>query len=164
MLKMTLAALACFGAVGCSTVIIPVQLPDQNGARQVRTLPADQVSDLGFHSSINSQRQANGLPPLAPSGQLFQAARLHAVDMATRDYFDHVSPDGSRAADRAARQGVPACGIGENIAFGQKSSAAVFDAWMGSRGHRANILNPRMRSYGLAREGNIWVLVLYAPC
>jgi uncharacterized protein YkwD len=39
--------------------------------------------------------------------------------------------------------------MGENIAAGQTSAAAVMDAWMNSPGHRANILNCGYREIGV---------------
>lgn len=47
---------------------------------------------------------------------------------------------------------------GENIARGYGSSVSVFNAWMSSSGHRANILNNNWRYMGLgfASPGNNW--------
>lgn len=39
--------------------------------------------------------------------------------------------------------------VGENIAAGQPTAKAVMKAWMGSKGHRRNILNKRYRKIGL---------------
>jgi uncharacterized protein YkwD len=39
--------------------------------------------------------------------------------------------------------------MGENIAAGQRTPAAVMDAWMKSPGHRANILNCGFRVIGM---------------
>ncbi|MDO5388086.1 MAG: CAP domain-containing protein, partial [Clostridia bacterium] len=38
---------------------------------------------------------------------------------------------------------------GENIAKGQKTAEAVFNAWMNSSGHRANILNSSYTQMGI---------------
>lgn len=52
----------------------------------------------------------------------------------------------------------------ENIAYGQASLDRVLKAWMNSRGHRRNMLHPRMRYFGLAyseRKGlKYWTMVL----
>jgi uncharacterized protein YkwD len=47
---------------------------------------------------------------------------------------------------------------GENIAHGYGSGVSVFNAWMGSAGHRANILNPAFTNMGLGyvASGNWW--------
>jgi hypothetical protein len=39
--------------------------------------------------------------------------------------------------------------LGENIAAGQTSADAVFQAWMNSPGHRANILDARANEIGI---------------
>ena len=38
---------------------------------------------------------------------------------------------------------------GENAAWGSVSPQEVVDAWMQSKGHRANILNPEARAMGV---------------
>lgn len=46
--------------------------------------------------------------------------------------------------------------VGENVAYGYPSGRAAVAGWMGSPGHRANILNPRYRllAVGAARASN----------
>lgn len=60
--------------------------------------------------------------------------------------------------------GYNACFAAENIANMWPSEAAVLAAWLGSAGQRANILNPKARAFGLAQDGDNWVVVLAAPC
>src|SRR4051812_2365451 len=43
---------------------------------------------------VNIERAANGQAPLRRDGDLSQAARGHAVDMARHNFFAHVTPDG----------------------------------------------------------------------
>jgi hypothetical protein len=59
--------------------------------------------------------------------------------------------------------------MAENIAAGQTSADAVFQAWMNSAGHRANILNPQARELGIghayspaATYRDYWVMELAA--
>jgi uncharacterized protein YkwD len=40
-------------------------------------------------------------------------------------------------------------GYGENVAYGQDTPQEVMQAWMNSRGHRANILNGRYSTIGV---------------
>jgi len=72
--------------------------------------------------------------------RLTEASRVHSADMAERDYFDHETPEGDGPADRAGDAGYDAWG-GENIAVGYATAREVVDAWMRSKGHRANIVN-----------------------
>lgn len=140
-------------------VVVPVPIPTFSQGT-VRDLTASAAPDANFHAQLNGARST----PIAYNAQLAAIAQAHAADMEQRGYFDHASPEGQRAADRAATAGLPACGIGENIAQGQTSSDQVFAAWMTSGAHRRNMENPRMKSYGLGRAGDHWVLVLYTPC
>lgn len=97
----------------------------------------------------NIERARNGCPRMLRSDdRLVAAARGHSADMAARDYFDHVSPEGEGPGDRAAAQGYTQWS-GENIALGHPSAEAVVDGWMDSDGHRANILNCESRAIGV---------------
>ena len=148
-----------FGLSAC--VVVPLPLPVGTVSQaQVRTLVANVAPDAGFDASFQAVRSS----PIRYNAQLSAIAATHAADMEARNYFDHASPEGLRASDRAAARGIPGCGIGENIAQGQKSSAEVFAAWMASAPHRKNMLNPRMASYGVGSAGDSWVLMLYTPC
>jgi uncharacterized protein YkwD len=69
--------------------------------------------------------------------------------MAVNGYFDHTSPDGRSPFDRMRAAGYAGNLMGENIAAGQPTPAAVMDAWMHSPGHRANILNCQFTEIGV---------------
>ena len=63
--------------------------------------------------------------------------------------MSHVGTDGSTFDQRIARTGYQANALGENVAFGYPTPAAVMDGWMTSPGHRANILNCAFRGIGV---------------
>jgi uncharacterized protein YkwD len=88
----------------------------------------------------NAERADEGCGPLRADEQLHEAAVLHSQDMAERDYFDHVTPEGVGPGERAERAGYDSWG-GENIAWGYRSAEDVVEGWMDSPGHRENILN-----------------------
>ncbi|MDG1377244.1 MAG: CAP domain-containing protein [Yoonia sp.] len=157
-----LSLLAALALGACVPIIVPV--PISAPPKEVRTLTAQAPLDVRFDQVLAKVRQQRNLAPLAFNAQLAAVAQVHAADMVARGYFSHVSPEGANVTARASDRGLPACGLGENIAQGQISAAEVFEGWMGSGPHRRNILNPRMASYGLGRSGDTWVLILYAPC
>jgi uncharacterized protein YkwD len=115
------------------------------------------AAERGIRACANRERRTRGIAPLGPSAPLARAARLHARSMARLGFFDHTDPQGrgvdERVAifDRARRFTY----IGENIAAGQGSPASACSSWMGSAGHRANILNPEYTHVGggFARGG-----------
>lgn len=78
--------------------------------------------------------------PLAFDQTLTTAARNHAQDMADRQFFAHVNPDGLDPTQRANALGY-AGQSGENIAAGYADIDAAFKAWLVSLGHRKNILS-----------------------
>ena len=113
-------------------------------------------------SIINNERQKNGIGGLNFNTALGNAAQAHADDMVQNNYFSHTGRDGSSPADRAVRAGYGSRWTGENIAGGTRGPSQVFSMWMGSTGHRQNMLNPKWKSAGLGIAGNKWVLLLGA--
>lgn len=110
--------------------------------------PAQAVSAVV--ALVNQQRVAAGLAPLVEDGALTDAARAHAIDQAMRQEMTHTGSDGSSPGDRIARAGFAASTWAENVAAGYTSAAAVMDGWMGSPGHRDNILSPDFTAIGVA--------------
>ncbi|MCP3988851.1 MAG: CAP domain-containing protein [Actinomycetia bacterium] len=107
---------------------------------------------------VNVERSSAGCGALTLNTQLNNAADAHSEDMAINDYFDHTGLDGSKPWDRASAAGYQNSFIGENIAYGYRSSEAVMNGWMNSSGHRANILNCRYNhlGVGVSSQGNYW--------
>jgi uncharacterized protein YkwD len=97
----------------------------------------------------NAQRAANGCPALAWNTTLAAVARAHSQDMATKSYFDHNTLLGITPAQRLTAAGYTWTQMAENIAAGQATPADVVATWMGSTGHRANILNCSLKDLGV---------------
>ncbi len=81
---------------------------------------------------------------------------MHSLDMVDRQYFGHVSKSGRDVVDRLTRTGylggAQTWAVGENLAWGSGSRSTprrIVKAWMGSPGHRHNILNARFREIGI---------------
>jgi len=98
---------------------------------------------------VNAERGVRGLPALVGDARLDAAARGHSADMADRDYFDHVTPEGRTPADRADAAGYAWSAISENIAAGQKTAREVMTDWMQSVGHCRGVLAPEPVHFGL---------------
>lgn len=109
-------------------------------------------------ASTNAVRAKEGCTtPLRMDESLRTAARMHSADMVEGGYFDHDSPDGRTPGQRMRDAGYNTDrGWAENIARGYPTVEAVMAGWMGSDGHRANILNCKMKALGVgvARAGN----------
>ena len=91
----------------------------------------------------NVERSRAGVSPLRVEGRLMKAAQMQAEQMASLGRMDHVLSDGPYPApqDRLAAAGYKWRAFAENIAYGQRGAEDVTDSWMGSAGHRANMLN-----------------------
>lgn len=105
--------------------------------------------------AVNRERVSRGLLPLRPHQALTQSAYSHANDMLARKYFDHISPEGTGFAFRCSQNryfGIP---VAENLYFAsfQVEAEPVVADWMGSSGHRKNVLSPEATEIGLGMAG-----------
>jgi uncharacterized protein YkwD len=97
---------------------------------------------------VNAARADEGLAPLVMDGALVAVARAHSLDMAERNFFSHVNPDGENPGDRLHAAGIFPSRWAENIA-GAGSTSQAHNLLMNSSGHRANILNPNLGRIGI---------------
>ena len=95
---------------------------------------------------VNQERAAAGLSPVVMDPILTAHAMQRAAEIAV--YYSHTRPNGNSWTtaldpqyDYAAR--------GENIAIGYASARSVMTAWMGSEGHKANILYGNFAALGV---------------
>jgi uncharacterized protein YkwD len=114
------------------------------------TLSADEKASLDLHQS---QRASSGLPAFCVHPRLVDAARAHSADMVARNYFSHTGATGESFSARVTRYGYTGwTALAENIAWGSGTlgePSAIFNSWMNSSGHRANILNGGLREIGI---------------
>lgn len=96
-------------------------------------------------SLTNAQRTKAGLKPLITDANLDAAAKAWAQQLANSCTFKHSTS--SWRTSRTAKAGWTA--TGENIAAGYTSASAVMSGWMGSAGHKANILNKSYTGLGV---------------
>lgn len=108
----------------------------------------------GILQWTNTQRATTAsLPSLLGNVQLDTIAQARLKDLFEKQYFEHVSPDGSSANTIAKDIGYSFILIGENLALGDfGSDERVVQAWMDSPGHRANILNTKYSELGVAAQ------------
>jgi uncharacterized protein YkwD len=99
----------------------------------------------------NYYRAQNGVATLTRNTKLDSAAMVKANDMFARQYFEHVAPTGEDVSDLVTWAGYGYLMVGENLAEGNFSDAKdLVDAWMGSPGHRENILKAPFKEIGIA--------------
>lgn len=93
---------------------------------------------------VNKERHRRGLPRLRENSRLNRSAQGWTNIMVTHRDFSH----GADFAARISAVGFNWSNVGENIATGYSTPASVVKAWMASKGHCQNILNPIYRYVG----------------
>jgi hypothetical protein len=108
---------------------------------------------------VNEARTGAGLPALLASPGLARAAAWKSEDRSSSygGGLSHTDSLGRSPSARGADCGYPGQ-VAENIAYGYPSPASVVDAWMGSPGHRANILNTYYVVAGVGYADGAWTL------
>lgn len=109
----------------------------------------------------NQERAAAGLQVLVSCPRLADSALGHSQRMVKSQFFSHTDPEtGKSSTDRIRDTGyltlASGWSVGENIAMGQATAAALMDDWMTSPGHRANILKPEFTHLGVGVTLGVW--------
>jgi uncharacterized protein YkwD len=143
----------------------PIEPVSTQGASQVATAQPNVASEI--LALVNAERARVGARPLVLNPRLAAAAQRHVEDLAVMRRLNHTGSDGSSVASRVRDAGYSYRYVGENIAMGYPSVAAVMNGWMNSPGHRQNILNPNYTELGVAYRtgsgGPYWVQVFGQP-
>ena len=105
---------------------------------------------------LNEARKKEKLPPLKANATLRKVALGHSENMAKQEKMAH-QLDGKGVGDRTAAGDYDYRVVRENLAAaeGEVDSPAptpkeIHDKWMDSKGHRANLLDPRVTEAGIA--------------
>jgi uncharacterized protein YkwD len=102
---------------------------------------------------VNGARGRRGLHLLGYDRHLRDAATGHSRDQSRHGFMSHVGSRGSSMTSRIVSSGYGAWSkLGEDIGGGigsQGSPLTIFREWMHDGPHRANILDPRFRDFGV---------------
>ena len=125
--------------------------------------PLQQVIDL-----TNAERAKAGLGAVSVDQRLMNAAQAHSADQAARGTMSHTGGNGSNVGGRISSQGYVFQSCAENVAWGYPDAASVVAGWMGSAGHKANILGRGSVHIGVglaySADGSpYWTQVFAAP-
>ena len=163
-----------------SSILVIVWAFGTGAATQRPGQPEIRIPDLEqrIQERINKERKSRKLAALQFDERLSKIARGHSGDMARRNFFNHVNPDGQDPTERGERAGY-ACqkvyenyfteGLAENIFQGnlygsvrtrgtvksydwnnaEKIATESVTSWMNSPGHRRNILEPNYGKTGI---------------
>jgi uncharacterized protein YkwD len=117
--------------------------------------PADRLEQAVL-DELNLVRLEHGRSQLRFNGRLTAAADSHTLEMVRSGFFGHESADGSHFARRLKGfyrpRGLRRWTVGENLIWqeGRLSARAAVTAWLGSDGHRENLLDPGFREAGIS--------------
>jgi uncharacterized protein YkwD len=130
-------------AVGLSTSIFPAPVLAQY---------APDAEEWAFIELINAYRGSLGIGPVTLNYELGAAAEYHSVDMATNNYFDHYSIDGTDPGTNIQNFGYTGFPYSENIAAGMATAQEVLIGWQNSPEHNATMTNPQYTEIGIGRH------------
>lgn len=99
---------------------------------------------------VNKERRSRGLHELKILPRLTKAANIRAKEISKK--FDHTRPDGRDCFSVINDVSLSYSSCGENIAYGYADPNSVFNGWMNSQGHRANILSADYSYIGVGCE------------
>ncbi len=136
--------------------------------------PSDIAAEIaeGVFTETNAERVKNGLPALMTDSKLSLIASAHSADMLASNYFSHTNKSDCNSACRVKNAAYAYSAVGENIfmTYGfslseGNTASLVVQGWMGSEGHRANILQKLFTNSGIgvASQGNrMYITAMYS--
>ena len=132
-----------------------------------RPMPVDVAAATALADRFRAE---NGLPPVAPDARLGAIAAEQAMAMATAGRMSHSLGWGRGLPSRLAAGGYDWEVTAENLGAGYPTLAAAFAGWIGSSGHRANLLKERVTEFGIAAAESpgseyrtFWAMILATP-
>lgn len=120
--------------------------------------------EIILFDKINITRQELGLPTLTTNTILMQVSEAHCVDMASRKYFAHESPEGDHAGQRLDLAKYKWSYWGEVLARGSLTPEETLQGWMNSPPHKAILIDGNYQEIGIGfTEDFCWTAVLTIP-
>lgn len=117
-------------------------------------------AEQALFESANRERAARGLPVLRWDNGLAKAARQHALRMVEHNALSHQFAEEPDLPGRVRQFGANFAALAENVADGP-SATDLHKQWMQSPPHRANLLDPKLNSLGVAvedRDGQLFAV------
>lgn len=147
MLKhITTISTALFFVLALSIILSPA-------AQAADTAPVLQPAEQELFARINAARAAAGLGQLTIMPQLEDISRSRSNDMAARNYFSHITPEGVTFIDMVNATMLDYTNIGEIIQRNNyadaDSPAAAMNGYMNSALHKSFILTAEYSYVGV---------------
>jgi len=115
--------------------------------------------EASLHRGVNGVRAEQHLIPLERRAELDAVALAHSLDMVTRHYLAHESPEGHNALNRLESAHVSGFSLAaENLGITDRPdpNREILRAWLASEVHRTNLYSPPFNAtgIGIARAPN----------
>lgn len=141
-----------------------IEQPDSNSVRETNMSIDINKLEKEVHERINDQRELNGLNKLKWNADIADIARKHSDYLASTNQISHKGKKGKYHDYRLKSGGIYYFGLsGENVAMTPKGNVmgcgytddlkgmakCTVSSWMGSPGHRKNILTSEFDETGI---------------
>jgi uncharacterized protein YkwD len=170
-LSITRRMAAAVALVFAITSVFSLAAPSSAAAWAEGAFSAASENDLV--ALTNQSRAAAGRKALRVDSTLRSIARWRSKDMIQRDYFSHDIPGYGRVFDVMSDRGYCYHVAGENIGWNNASDASatakIHSKFMGSSGHRSNILGKDWDVIGIgaykgANGKKMWTVIFADKC
>ena len=137
------------------------------GCKKQNVIVADTDETEVLLSVINTIRLsgcmcgADSMPPtkkLKPNTILTTTAINYAYDLKSKNFFSHISLDGTSPIQRAALNGYTGAQVGEILGYNYSSINAVVHAWKSSAEHCRAMMDSLYTEMGAGKSGSYWVV------
>lgn len=142
------AALTFFCAAHAVGASDPCQSVRSADFRARVLMHINQMRERG--AECGSKGRFDAAAPLSWDEDLTGIAQTQAVAMARMGHLTHQGAQGEGLAARAQAAGYSFRRMAENIANGWRRTDQLINDWFESESHCANLMDPRLRSVGLA--------------
>lgn len=145
-------------------------------APQAPTGGAAQVNlndkESAVFKAINEQRAAAGLAPVQLTAGLTELSRYRSNDMASRNYFSHVTPEGTKFLSMLTDRGIAYRFAGEILARNnypsEEAAATAMQSYLTSAPHKAIIMDGKYTQVGVgyalgAEDMNYFTVIFLQP-
>lgn len=116
--------------------------------------------DKNFNEKVNTIRAGYDLNGLAEVEDLNVIAQMKCEDMVSRNYYDHINPNGKQAWEQYNFSTY--VWAGENLARGYRNAYETVEGWRNSPKHLENLVNPNYKEvgYGVCKDKNGYFYVV----
>lgn len=116
------------------------------------------AQEQALFDKINAARKAANLAPVTINTGLLDLTHFRASDMVKRNYFSHVTPEGTGLMDWLVQRGFDFQDAGEiihrNDYAANKTAEQAFQGYMNSKAHREIMLDPYFTQVGVGHAVN----------